>query len=308
MNKQSKYSKIIKAEALNLGFDDCGISAVQYITENNAFLTSWLEKGYNAGMKYLSTNLEKRADPSKLVEGAKSVISVILNYYTEKQQKDPDAPKISKYAYGKDYHRVVRAKLEKLLSFVCHLIPGTSGWAFVDSSPVFEKAWAQRSGLGWIGKNSLLLTPRFGSFVFIGELIVTAQLTPDKPGTDLCGDCRKCIDACPSGALVAEKILDARKCISYHTIEKKRENDNPSPVSLANYFYGCDICQNVCPWNQHLTQHTVREFNPHKDLLTMSKENWLTLNENRFNELFANTVVQRTGFERIKRNLGLLFP
>jgi len=307
MDKKAEYSRAIKEEALHLGFDDCGISPVQVLRENSGYLIRWLDKGYHAGMHYLAKNTDVRSDPSKLVQGAKSVISVIINYYSPETQSDPKAPVISKYAYGKDYHRVIKEKLTTLLHFIRETIPGSDGHVFVDSSSVLEKAWAHRSGLGWIGKNSLLLTPRCGSFIYIGELIVTEELEYDKPlQNDVCGTCRKCIEACPTGAIVAEKVIDAGKCIAYNTIENKNEIDPALRNKFANRMFGCDICQNVCPWNNDLTPHKTKEFNPRPPLLNMSAEEWHSLDEKRFNELFGNTVVERTGFTRLKRNIDFV--
>lgn len=306
MNQKTVYSKLIKEEALKTGFDDCGISKAEYLEEDALYLRKWLDRNFNADMRYMSDNFEKRTNPLLLVENARSVISVILNYYPGHIQLNPASPVISKYAYGADYHFVMKKKLEKLLNFVQKLIPGTQGRAFVDSAPVLEHAWAKRAGIGWTGKNSLLLTPGFGSFVFIGELIVSAELAYNTPIKERCGSCRKCIEACPTGAIVDEKIIDARKCISYHTIENKGDISSSLHGKFKNRIFGCDICQDVCPWNQKAVKHKTEEFNPHPKLLQMSKEDWHELNENEFNEIFVNSAIRRTGFKRLKRNLAFI--
>ena len=297
---------MIKEEALSIGFKDCGISKVEYLEEDSVNLRRWLDKKYNADMRYMSDNFEKRTDPAKLMQGAKSVISVILDYYPSELQHDPEAPVISKYAYGIDYHLVMKKKLKKLLVFVQKLIPDTSGRAFVDSAPVLEHSWAKRAGLGWTGKNSLLLTPEFGSFVFIGELIISAELEYDTPIKDYCGKCRRCIEACPTGAIVKDRIVDAGKCISYHTIENKEIIDNSLKGKFRNRIFGCDICQDVCPWNQKPVKHKTDEFKPHPKLLHMSSADWYNLSENEFNEIFKNSAIQRVGFKGLKRNLDFI--
>ena len=301
------YSQQIKDEALRLGFSDCGISAAEFLTQDSERLKTWLDNDYNASLAYMENHFEMRTDPRKLVENAKSVVSVILNYYPSKQQTDPEAPVIAKYAYGKDYHDVIRDKLKSLLSFSAELIPGCEGRVFVDSAPVMEHAWASRAGMGWIGKNSLLITSKFGSFVFIGEMILTAELEYDKPVNDMCGSCRNCITSCPTGAIVDERVVDAGKCISYHTIENKTSEIPESfKNSFKNRVFGCDICQDVCPWNRKLSAHSISEFNPHPDLLTMSKKDWQLMDFDKFNMLFKGSAVKRAKFEGLKRNLNFL--
>ncbi len=301
------YSQQIKSEALRLGFSDCGISAATYLHGEADRLRKWLNNGYNSGLAYMENHFEKRTDPRQLVEGSKSVVSVILNYYPPKKQTDPEAPVLAKYAYGKDYHQVIRKKLKLLLAFTCDLIPECTGRVFTDSAPVMEHAWASRSGLGWIGKNSLLLTSRFGSFVFIGEMIITAELEYDIPVNDMCGSCRNCITSCPTGAIVEDRVIDAGRCISYHTIENKTSG---MPENLRDKFqnrvFGCDICQDVCPWNRKSTPHAVEEFKPHPGLLSMSKNDWHLLNEEKFNELFRGSAVMRAKFGGFRRNLDFL--
>ena len=307
MNTIPGNTALIKNEALRLGFDDCGVSIADFLKEESERLDSWLNKGYQARLGYMERNKEKRTDPRKLVEGAKSVISVILNYFPAHKQLDPDAPVLSKYAYGKDYHHVIKKKLADLLAFIRQNIPGADGRAFVDSAPVLEHAFASRSGLGWIGKNSLLLTTHHGSFVFIGELIVNIELDYDRPVNDMCGSCRNCITSCPTGAIVAERVIDANKCISFHTIENKTDS---MPENLKGKFqnrvFGCDICQDVCPWNKNAKPHSTEEFHPQHDLLSMSKKEWYSIDRERFNELFKGSAVKRAKFEGLRRNLRFL--
>ncbi len=307
MKTGQTYSQQIKTEALRIGFSDCGISAAEFLPQESERLKTWLENDYNAGLAYMENHFEMRTDPRKLVENAKSVVSVILNYFPTQQQTDPEAPVIAKYAYGKDYHDVIRDKLKSLLSFSANLIPGCQGRVFVDSAPVMEHAWASRAGMGWIGKNSLLLTSKFGSFVFIGEMILTAELEYDKPVNDMCGSCRNCITSCPTGAIVDERVVDAGKCISYHTIENKTSEIPESfKTNFKNRVFGCDICQDVCPWNRKLSAHSTEEFNPHPDLLTMSKKDWYLMDYDKFNVLFKGSAVKRAKFEGLKRNLNFL--
>jgi epoxyqueuosine reductase len=301
------YSQQIKSEALRLGFSDCGISAADFLPLEAKRLTSWLDNGCHAGLSYMENHFDLRTDPRLLVESAKSVVSVILNYYPPQKQTDPEAPVIAKYAYGKDYHRVMRKKLKSLLTFTSELIPDCRGRVFTDSAPVMEHAWASRAGLGWIGKNSLLLSSRFGSFVFIGEMIITAELRYDEPINDMCGSCRNCIISCPTGAIIADRVVDAGRCISYHTIENKTpEMPEQFKDKFHNRVFGCDICQDVCPWNRKITPHEVKEFNPHPDLPGMTKNDWHTIDEDKFNRLFRGSAVMRAKFEGLKRNLGFL--
>ena len=307
MNTTRTYSRLIKTEALRLGFDGCGISRAEFLPKEADRLTSWLKNGYNAELTYMENHFELRTDPRKLVEGAESVISVILNYYPHQGQADPEAPVLAKYAYGRDYHLVIRKKLKSLLSFTTSLIPGTEGRVFTDSAPVMEHAWASRGGLGWIGKNSLLLTTHFGSFVFIGEMIVTAPLEYDQALNDFCGSCRNCITSCPTGAIVADRIIDAGKCISYHTIENKTgEIPKIYKDKFQNRVFGCDICQDVCPWNRRAIPNQVKEFEPDPELLGMSKRDWYLMDIVKFSELFKGSAVKRAKFEGLKRNLDFL--
>ncbi len=307
MKKSPTYSQQIKTEALRLGFSDCGISEASFLSEDAERLKNWLEKGYQAQLSYMENHFDKRTDPRLLVENAKSVVSVILSYYPSEKQTDPEAPVLSKYAYGQDYHDVIRKKLKSLLEFTKQLIPGCEGRVFTDSAPVLEHAWASRAGLGWIGKNSLLLNTKFGSFVFIGEMIITAELEYDQAINEMCGSCRNCITSCPTNAIVADRTIDAGKCISYHTIENKTPR---MPENLKNYFlnrvFGCDICQDVCPWNRKVSPHNTSEFNSKPELLGMNKNEWYKMDKTKFDELFGGSAVKRADFDGLRRNLDFL--
>ena len=299
-------SSMIKAEARRLGFDGCGISQATILGEDAARLENWLRKGCHGSMTYMGNHTEKRVDPAKLVKGAKSVISVILNYYTDKNQADPGAPVLSKYAYGKDYHDVIRKKLKLLLPYIHQSIIPVNGRAFADSAPVFDKAWAARAGLGWIGKNTILISPESGSFFFIGSLIVDIPLHYDKPIRDFCDDCNRCVRACPTRAIIAPRILDARRCISYLTVENRQEIGQEFRGRFKNRVFGCDICQDVCPWNRKAVQHRVEEFEPLSGLLEMTCQEWYALDEEAFKNRFTQSAVLRTKFEGLRRNLEFL--
>ncbi len=297
----------IRQKALQLGFLDCGISRAGFLSEEKEHLNSWLDNQYHGEMGYMERNQDKRLDPRLLVENAQSVISVLLNYFPEQTQSDSQAPVISKYAYGRDYHFVMKEKLGVLLEFIQEEIAPCSGRAFVDSAPVLDRAWAAKAGLGWIGKNTNLISVEHGSFFFIGELIIDLELEPgERVVRNHCGNCTRCIDACPTGALLDPFVLDARKCISYQTIEKKGELDQGLKGKFENRVFGCDICQDVCPWNLKSVFHQEADFAPHPDLLQMTRDDWHRLDESRFAELFSNSAVKRTGFEGLKRNLNFI--
>lgn len=307
MQKPETYSRQIKEKALELGFSACGISAVRCLNEERDRLQNWLSNGMNGSMVYMANHFEKRLDPEKLDEGAKSVISVLINYFPNQKQTDPAAPIISKYAYGKDYHLVIKEKLNNLLIFIQSSVSPCHGRAFVDSAPVLERPLAKAAGLGWIGKNSLLISKEFGTYVFIGELIIDLELGYDSPFTgDHCGNCTRCIDACPTGAIVSPRTVDARKCISYHTIENKEEVPAPIREKLQNHLFGCDICQDVCPWNKKLKPNLSLDFKPNKEIMEMKKKDWMELDQSTYTKLFRQTAFERAGFERIKRNIGYL--
>jgi epoxyqueuosine reductase len=301
------YSLQIKKKALELGFAACGISAAKYLNEERDHLEKWLSEGMNASMGYMANHFEKRLDPSEIEEGAKSVISVLINYYPTQKQTDPAAPIISKYAYGKDYHLVVKEKLNNLLIFIQSEISPTRGRAFVDSAPVLERPLAKAAGLGWIGKNSLLISKEHGSYVFIGELIIDLELSYDTVfARDYCGNCTRCIDSCPTGAIVSPSVIDARKCISYHTIENKEEAPEQIQLQLHKNIFGCDICQDVCPWNKKIKPNQSSDFKPIDGLLEMQKEEWMELSHDTYTKTFRHTAFERAGYDRIRRNIGYL--
>lgn len=307
-NQAANFSQLIKARALELGFDICGISEAKRMDDDSDRLRLWLESGYHGTMAYMASHFEKRVNPAELVEGARSVISVLLNYHTNQKQEDPEAPVISGYALGKDYHYVLKDRLSRLLAYIQTELSPCEGRVFTDSAPLLEKALATKAGLGWIGKHTLLINPKMGSFLFIGELVINLELAYDEPfGHDLCGSCTRCMDSCPTGAIIAPIILDAKKCISYLTIETKSDIPEPLVPSLSNRLVGCDICQQVCPWNVKAQQNEVIEFQPNRELLEMAASEWKLLDKPAFKRLFKGTAVEHTGFLRMKRTLGHLF-
>ena len=300
-----KYTQLIKAEAKRLGFLSCGISKAEFLEEEAPRLESWLNQGMQGEMQYMENHFDKRLDPRLLVAGAKSVISVLFNYYPETTQGD-GTYKISRYAYGQDYHHVIKSRLRELLHFIEEEIGEVSGRAFVDSAPVLDKAWAARSGLGWIGKNSNLLTQQVGSYYFIGELILDLDLEYDTPATDHCGSCTACLDACPTNAIVKPYVVDGSKCISYFTIELKNEIPNEVKGQFDDWIFGCDICQEVCPWNRFSKPHREPLFQPHPEMLSMSKQDWEDITEDVFKKLFKKSAVKRTKFSGLQRNIKFL--
>lgn len=308
MTNIEKYSQMIKAEAKRLGFMDCGISKADFLEEEAPRLEEWLKRGYHGEMKWMENHFDKRLDPRKLVEGAKSVVSVILNYYPEETQKDPEAPKIAKYAYGEDYHFVIKRKLQALMNFISEEIGEVSGRAFTDSAPVMDRAWAERAGLGWTGKHTLLLTKGVGSFYLIGELIIDLELKPDTPVVNHCGSCTKCMDACPTEAIIAPQLIDAAKCISYLTIELKDQISNEFKPQMEGWAFGCDICQDVCPWNRFSKPTKVEEFGAHPDMLEMTKRDWEEITEDVFRKVFKKSAVKRAKYVGLKQNIDFLKP
>lgn len=302
----SGNTSLIKSKALELGFMFCGISKADFLKDEAAHLESWLKNQYNGKMDYMNNHFDKRLDPRLLVDDAKSVVSLLLNYYPSEVQKE-DAPQLSKYAYGQDYHFVIKEKLQQLMQFIQEEIGEVGGRVFVDSAPVMDKAWAKQSGLGWIGKNTNLIHPKNGSFFFIAEIILDLELEPDGPMKDYCGTCTKCIDACPTDAIVQPYVVDGSKCISYLTIELK-DAIIPGEFKdqMDNWMFGCDICQDVCPWNRFSKPHSEPKFNPHENLLKMNKADWHDLTEDIFKELFKNSAVKRTKFGGLKRNISFL--
>ncbi len=303
LNDPALSAAAVKEEARRLGFDGCGISRAEALPEDALRLRSWLDHGYQAQMAYMEKHTEKRVDPALLFEGARSVISVLLNYYPSGTQTDSDAPVLAKFAYGKDYHVVVREKLNRLLRKISSRIAPVRGRAFVDTAPLLEKAWAARAGLGWIGKNTCLISPDKGSFCFIGTLLIDIPLQYDRPVADRCGGCTLCIDACPAKAIVAPRTLDAGRCISYGTIENKAAVGEAFRNPPADRVFGCDICQDVCPWNRRAVPHHEKDFDPPPGLLEMTRKEWFNLNEEQYGRMFQNSAVKRIGFEGLKRNL-----
>ncbi|GAB3926334.1 tRNA epoxyqueuosine(34) reductase QueG [Mucilaginibacter myungsuensis] len=307
MQNRSAYSQLIKAEAKRLGFMFCGIAKAEFLEEEAPRLETWLNKGMHGEMKYMENYFDKRLDPRLLVDDAKSVISLGLNYYTDEKQLDPLAPKISKYAYGADYHTVIKEKLKELLNTIQEQIGDVGGRAFVDSAPVLDKAWAKKAGLGWVGKNTNLINQRSGSFFFLCELIIDAELEYDiQPTADHCGTCTRCIDACPTEAIVAPYIVDGSRCISYLTIELKNELPQEFKGKTDDWMFGCDVCQDVCPWNKFSTLHTEPAFKPHHELLGMTQRDWQEITEDTFKAVFKNSAVKRTKYTGLTRNISFL--
>jgi len=303
LDKRAAHTELIKAEAKRLGFLSCGISKAEFLEEEAPRLEKWLKLGMHGEMQYMENHFDKRLDPTKLVDGARSVISLLLNYYPEKTQ-NADSYKISKYAYGQDYHHVIKSKLRLLQEFISDEIGEVHGRAFVDSAPVLDKAWAVRSGLGWMGKHSNVLTRQAGSFYFIAELITDMELEYDQPVTDHCGTCTACIDACPTDAIVQPYVVDGSKCISYFTIELKKEIPVAVQGQFDDWIFGCDICQDVCPWNRFSKPHSEPRFEPDLTMLQMAKQEWEEITEDVFKKIFPKSAVKRTKFSGLKRNIN----
>lgn len=306
INNAASYSDLIKKEAHRLGFSYCGISEAGFLEDEAPRLENWLQKNMQGQMAYMENYFDKRLDPTLLVDGAQSVISLLLNYFPEEKQAHNDAPKISKYAYGTDYHFVIKEKLGFLMEFIRENIGDVNGRAFVDSAPVMDKAWAKKSGLGWIGKNSNLINKHSGSFFFIAELIVDLQLQHDGPIKDYCGTCTQCIDACPTNAIVEPYVVDGSKCISYFTIELKDNIPDEMQGKFKNWAFGCDICQDVCPWNRFSKPNNEPHFAPNERLLNMNQVEWHEITEGIFNEIAKKSPLKRAKFNGLKRNLNFL--
>lgn len=307
MQQKQAYSQQIKTWAKDLGFLFCGIAKADFLEDEAPRLETWLNRGMHGEMGYMENYFDKRLDPRLLVDGAKSVISLGLNYYTDNSQADPSSPKISKYAYGADYHHVIKGKLKELLKLINEHIGEVGGRAFVDSAPVLDKAWAKKAGLGWVGKNSNLINQKAGSFFFLAELIVDIELEYDiAPTADHCGTCTRCIDACPTDAIVAPYVVDGSRCISYLTIELKDQIPPEFAGKMDNWMFGCDVCQDVCPWNKFSVLHNEPAFAPHADLLGINKTDWQDLTEDVFQKVFKNSAVKRTKFSGLKRNISFL--
>lgn len=296
---------LVKASAKKFGFDFCGISKAEFLADEAPRLENWLKKNHHGQMAYMENYFDKRLDPTLLVPGAKSVISLLYNYYPEKKTQNPNY-KISKYAFGNDYHDVIREKLNIFLSDLKTQIGDISGRIFVDSAPVLEKVWAKKAGLGWIGKNSNLITKSKGSFFFLAELIVDIELKADVGIPDYCGTCTKCIDACPTQAIVEPYVVDGSKCISYLTIELKNEIPKSFASKMDNWVFGCDVCQDVCPWNRFSEPHQEKLFNDNTSKLELSDEEWEELSQESFKILFKNSAVKRTKFQGLKRNIRFI--
>ena len=306
MNILQKNTLLIKNEAKRLGFESCGIAKAQFLEKEASNLELWLKNGYHGKMQYMENYFDKRLDPRLLVNGAKSVISLSYNYFPETTQQE-NTYKVASYAYGEDYHHVIKSKLKELSFFIKEHIGEINGRAFVDSAPVMERLWAEKSGLGWRGKNSLLIQKKKGSYFFLAELIVDLELEYDTPfSTNHCGTCTKCIDACPTNAILANNFIDGSKCISYFTIVLKDEIPQTVKGKFEDWMFGCDICQDVCPWNQFATPHSEEKFNPHPDLLQMTKKDWEKITEDVFKKIFKKSAVKRTKFKGLQRNITFL--
>ena len=305
MNLRQQHTDFIKSEAKELGFLSCGISKADFLEDEAPRLEAWLKNGMQGEMAYMENHFDKRLDPRKLVHGAKSVISLLYNYYPE-QTLNQSKYKISKYAYGRDYHYVIKDLLKTLMARIHERVGEVGGRVFVDSAPVLDKAWAVRSGLGWMGKHTNVLTQQVGSFYFIAELILDLELIYDTPVTDHCGQCTACIDACPTQAIVEPYIVDGSKCISYFTIELKDALPSDYKGMFDDWMFGCDVCQDVCPWNRFSKPHNQPLFNPSERLRQMDAPEWEDITESLFSELFSKSAVKRTKYEGLKRNIRFL--
>ena len=303
-NKQ-KLTNFIKSKSVDLGFISCGISKADFLEEEAANLENWLKNEMHGEMSYMERNFDMRLDPRKILNGAKSVISLTYNYYTDKLQKDENF-KISKYAFGTDYHFVIREKLKNLLFLIREKVGDINGRVFVDSAPILERAWAKKSGLGWIGKNTNLISKNVGSFFFLCEIIVDIELDYDYSTTDHCGTCTACIDACPTNAIVEPYKVDGSRCISYLTIELKENMPEYAKDSYDKWIFGCDICQDVCPWNKFSKPHNEPLFSADEKFLSMSKNEWLEITKETFDKVFKDSPVKRTGYDGLKRNIKFI--
>jgi epoxyqueuosine reductase len=300
-----QLTQLIRQAAQRIGFVDCGFSEVRSLTGHKQHYLDWIERGHQAGMEYMTRNIDQRLNPALLMDGAKTVISLLYNYYTsEKLEGSP--LQIAKYAFGEDYHNAINEKLKQLDQFIGDLTDTVIQRSYVDTGPVLEKVWASNSGLGWIGKNSSLISRRHGSFVFIADIITSLELEYDKPLKDYCGSCRKCIEACPTSAIMDNRTIDSRQCISYQTIE----NRDDIPVTLKgkfhNYIFGCDICQDVCPWNKKSHSHTEALFSLNPEIRHMTLSDWENLDEKTFQHFFHKSAVKRAKFEGLKRNIDFV--
>jgi len=305
MNNKERYSNLIKSKALAFGFQSCGISKADFLEEEAPHLEQWLKNNFHGEMKYMENYFDKRLDPRLLVEGSKSVISLSYNYFPEEIQTNKDF-KLAKYAYGEDYHDVIKDKLRLMIAELQEEIGEFSFRVFVDSAPVLEKAWAKKSGIGWVGKNSNLITKKNGSFYFLAEIICDLDLIQDYEVTDHCGSCTKCIDACPTQAIVSDKIIDGSKCISYATIELKDQIPDFFKDKMEDWMFGCDICQDVCPWNRFSAPTLEEKFRPNSEIKNFTKQEWKDITQEVFSTVFRKSAVKRTKFAGLKRNLDFL--
>mgnify|MGYP005677370077 FL=1 len=300
-------TQLIKHKAYELGFSHVGVSKAGFLEQEARDLEKWLSNDHHGKMQYMENHFDLRTDPRKLVHDAKSVITILYNYYTTDKQEDPEAPKISKYAYGKDYHFVIKKKLKDLQQYITTNFGEVNMRGFIDSAPVMDKVWAKKSGLGWIGKHSNLVNKKKGSYFFIAEIILDLELDTDVPIKDYCGSCTRCVDACPTEAIVEPYVVDGSRCISYLTIELKDEVI-PQEFSgkMDNWMFGCDVCQQVCPWNRLATPHKESLFDPPSDLLSLTKKEWNELDEHMYQNLFKKSALKRAKFKGIKRNIKFL--
>ncbi|WP_144283009.1 tRNA epoxyqueuosine(34) reductase QueG [Chryseobacterium echinoideorum] len=305
-SKAETYSQLIKTKAKSFGFQNCGISKADFLEEDARQLENWLKNNYHGEMKYMENHFDKRLDPRLLVEGSKSVISLSYNYFPEEKIPSLDNFKISKYAYAEDYHEVIKDILRDMVAELRKEIGEFSFRVFVDSAPVMERSWAKKSGIGWVGKNANLITKQSGSFYFLAEIICDLELIADYETTDHCGTCRKCIDACPTDAIVSDKIVDGSKCISYATIELKNEIPDHFRNKMEDWMFGCDICQDVCPWNRFSRPNFQDKFKPNDKLRSFRKGEWEELTQDMFSEIFRKSPVKRTKFSGLKRNINFL--
>lgn len=303
----AQHTRLIREEAHRLGFAFVGFARAERMDEEAIRLEAWLQQGFHGQMGYMENYFEQRVDPRLLVDGARSVVSLVYNYYPEKKQVDPQAPQLAKYAYGEDYHFVLKSKLRALLEFIQTEIGEVNGRCFVDSAPILERDWARRAGTGWVGKNTLLIHPKAGSFFFLAELILDLELQYDGPIKDYCGTCTRCIDACPTDAIAPQGyLMDGSKCISYLTIELREALPESFRGKMDNWMFGCDICQDVCPWNRFSQPHQEPAFEPQPDLLDMTKADWEDLTEEVFQKVFRRSAVKRAKYGGLRRNIEFL--
>ncbi len=303
MSHTVKNTQIIKTAASQLGFSFCGISKAEFLEEEARQLEEWLRRGYHGKMSYMERYFDKRVDPTLLVPGAKSVVSLIFNYYPSTDLAEQGTLKIAKYAYGEDYHFIIRERLKQLLEIIRENIGDVHGRAFVDSAPVMERTWAARAGLGWAGKNTLLLNRDMGSFFFLAELIIDLELEYDSPAKDYCGTCTACMDACPTQAITEPYVVDGSRCISYYTIELREEIPQDAGENFDNWIFGCDICQDVCPWNRFARPHSEPRLDPSEPLQELTRQEWREITRETFETVFGRSPLSRAGYDGLMRNI-----